>query len=110
MPCTGFSLVTRPGTNRFTGSVFEYFRNEALDANDWFNNRDGLPKPALRQNNFGGVIGGPIFRDKTFFFFSYEGLRLRLPKTASPLPLAGIMGLLSLGTGFALSVIRRRSA
>ena len=82
-PGAQVSLVTRPGTNRFTGSVFEYFRNEALDANDWFNNRDGLPKPALRQNNFGGVIGGPIFRDKTFFFFSYEGLRLRLPKTAS---------------------------
>ncbi|MGH9907609.1 MAG: TonB-dependent receptor domain-containing protein, partial [Pyrinomonadaceae bacterium] len=84
-PGAQVSIVTRPGTNKFTGSVFEYFRNEALDANDWFNNAQGFSKPALRQNDFGGVLGGPIFRDKTFFFFSYEGLRLRLPKTASTL-------------------------
>jgi hypothetical protein len=84
-PGAQVSIVTRPGTNRFTGSLFEYFRNEALDANDWFNNASGLSKPALRQSDFGGVLGGPIVRDKTFFFFSYEGLRLRLPKTASTL-------------------------
>jgi hypothetical protein len=71
------SIVTRSGTNQFHGTAFEYFRNSVLDANDWFSNRDHLPKPEERQNDFGGVFGGPILKDKTFFFFSYEGLRLR---------------------------------
>jgi len=75
-------IVTRSGTNALTGTLFEYFRNDALDANDWFANQNGLPKPALRQNDFGGVLGGPILKDRTFFFFSYEGLRLRLPQIA----------------------------
>jgi len=72
-------IVTRSGTNRFSGTLFEYFRNDALDANDWFANSRGLKRPALRQNDFGGVLGGPIIKNKTFFFFSYEGLRLRQP-------------------------------
>ena len=76
------SMLTRSGTNGFHGTVFEYFRNDKLDANDWFANQQGLPKPELRQNDFGFVIGGPIIKDRTFFFFSYEGLRLRLPRTA----------------------------
>src|SRR5215469_9731425 len=75
------SIVTRSGSNQFHGTAFEYFRNSVLDANDWFSNRDHLPKPEERQNDFGGVIGGPILKDKTFFFFSYEGLRLRQPAT-----------------------------
>ncbi len=75
------AVVTRSGTNAFHGTLFEYFRNSALDANDWFANHLGLPKPAERQNDFGGVFGGPIIKDKTFFFVSYEGLRLRLPST-----------------------------
>ena len=75
------SIATRSGTNQFHGTAFEYFRNDVLDANDWFSNRDHLPKPAERQNDFGGVFGGPVFKDKTFFFFSYEGLRLRQPAT-----------------------------
>jgi len=75
------SIVTRSGTNAFHGTAFEYFRNNVLDANDWFSNRDHLPKPAEQQNLFGGVFGGPILKDKTFFFFSYEGLRLRQPAT-----------------------------
>ena len=75
------SIVTRSGTNQFHGTAFEYFRNSVLDANDWFSNRDHLPKPEERQNDFGGVFGGPILKDKTFFFFSYEGLRLRQPAT-----------------------------
>ncbi len=75
------SIVTRSGTNSCHGTLFEYFRNSALDANDWFANYNGLQKPAERQNDFGGVFGGPIRKDKTFFFFSYEGLRLRLPST-----------------------------
>jgi hypothetical protein len=85
MPGAQVTIVTRPGTNKFTGAAFEYFRHDALDANDWFNNASGLSKPELRQHDFGGVLGGPIVRDRTFFFFSYEGLRLRLPKTATTL-------------------------
>jgi Carboxypeptidase regulatory-like domain/TonB dependent receptor len=75
-------IATRSGTNRFHGTLFDYLRNSALDANDWFADSVGLPKPAERQNDFGGTFSGPILRDKTFFFFSYEGLRLRLPETS----------------------------
>ncbi|HVI10301.1 MAG TPA: carboxypeptidase regulatory-like domain-containing protein [Candidatus Binatia bacterium] len=78
------SIVTRSGTNGFRGTLFEYFRNDVLDAGDWFNgytNNPPLPKAEERQNDFGGVFGGPILKDKTFFFFSYEGLRLRQPST-----------------------------
>jgi hypothetical protein len=75
------SIVTRSGTNQFHGALSEYFRNDALDANDWFSNFNHLTKPEERQNDFGGVFGGPIIKDKTFFFFSYEGLRLRQPLT-----------------------------
>jgi len=76
------SLLTRSGTNAFHGTAFDYLRNDALDANDWFRDRKGLPKGKERQNDFGGTLGGPIFKDKTFFFFSYEGLRLLLPTTS----------------------------
>jgi hypothetical protein len=79
------SIVTRSGTNQFHGTAFDYFRNDALDANDWFNgftNNPPLSKAEERQNDFGGTLSGPIFKGKTFFFFSYEGLRLRLPQTA----------------------------
>jgi hypothetical protein len=82
-PGAQISLVTRSGTNQFHGTAFDYFRNDVLDANDWFSNRSGLPKPKDRQNDFGGVIGGPIVKDRTFFFFSYEGLRLRQPLSAT---------------------------
>jgi hypothetical protein len=76
------SIVTRSGTNQFHGTAFNYFRNDVLDANDWFANYNQLPKPAERQNDFGGTFNGPIVKNKTFFFFSYEGLRLRLPQVA----------------------------
>jgi Carboxypeptidase regulatory-like domain/TonB dependent receptor-like, beta-barrel len=76
------SIVTRSGTNDFHGTLFEYFRNDALDANNWFANRSGLPRPPEKQNDFGGVFGGPLRKNKTFFFFSYEGLRLRQPETS----------------------------
>jgi hypothetical protein len=75
------SIVTRSGTNSFHGTLFEYFRNDVLDARDWFVNFNHLAKPAERMNDFGGVFGGPIVKDKTFFFFSYEGQRLRQPAT-----------------------------
>jgi hypothetical protein len=79
------SIVTRSGTNQFHGTAFDYVRNDVFDANNWFNgytNNPPLPKAKERQNDFGGTLGGPILKDKTFFFFSYEGLRLRLPQTA----------------------------
>ena len=75
------SIATRSGTNAFHGTLFEYFRNDVLDARDWFVNFSGLPKPQERQNDFGGVVGGPVRKDQTFFFFSYEGLRLRQPSS-----------------------------
>src|SRR5215467_14441757 len=75
------SIVTRSGTNAFHGALFEYFRNDALDAGDWFVNFNHLAKAEERQNDFGGVFGGPVRKDKTFFFFSYEGSRLRQPST-----------------------------
>jgi hypothetical protein len=80
-PGAQIAIVTRSGSNELHGAVFEYFRNDALDANDWFANRSTLGKAALRQNNFGAVAGGPAVRNKAFFFGSYEGLRLRLPQT-----------------------------
>lgn len=75
------SIVTRSGANQFHGTVFDYFRNDILDANNWFANSVGQPKPQERQNDFGGTFSGPLLKEKTFFFFSYEGLRLRLPQT-----------------------------
>ena len=80
-PGAQISIATRSGTNAFHGTLFEYFRNDVLDARDWFVNFSGLQKPAERLNDFVGVLGGPIFKDKTFFFFSYEGQRLRQPSS-----------------------------
>jgi hypothetical protein len=80
-PGAQVSILTRSGTNELHGDVFDYLRNDLVDANDWFANRLGLKKSALRQNDFGGVVGGPVLKDKSFFFFSYEGLRLRQPET-----------------------------
>jgi hypothetical protein len=80
------SIVTRSGTNAYHGSAYDYLRNDVFDARDDFNhvctNAGCTPgkKPPLRQNDFGGVLGGPIIKDKAFFFFSYEGLRLRKPQ------------------------------
>src|SRR6266700_3983271 len=75
------SIVTRSGTNQFHGTAFDYLRNDIFDANDWFADNKRLPKAKDRQNDFGGTFSGPILKDRTFFFFSYEGLRLRLPQT-----------------------------
>jgi len=81
-PGAQVSVLTKSGTNTFHGTAFEYFRNDKLDANDWFANANGLARPELRQNDFGGVLGGPIRKDKLFFFGSYEGLRVRQPHVA----------------------------
>jgi hypothetical protein len=85
-----FAFETKSGTNRWHGTAYDYLRNGALDAQDWFNDYFGLTEPALRQNDFGGTFGGPIEvphlyggTDKTFFFVSYEGLRLAAPHAAT---------------------------
>jgi Carboxypeptidase regulatory-like domain len=81
-PGAQVAIATRSGTNDFHGSAFEYLRAGALDANDWFANSRGLSRPAIRQNDFGGSLGGRIKRDRAFFFASYEGMRLRQPQFA----------------------------
>jgi hypothetical protein len=85
-----FSLVTRSGTNAPHGTAFDYLRNNFFDANDWFNDHNGLAITPLRQNDFGGTFGGPVWiprfydgRNKAFFFVSYEGLRLTQPQAAT---------------------------
>jgi len=92
-PGAQVSLLSRSGTNNLHGSVFDYVRNDRFDANTFFNNRSNIPRGKLRQNDFGFTIGGPVFlprfgegtpflydgRNRTFFFVSYEGLRLRQP-------------------------------
>ncbi len=67
--------ITKSGTNNFHGGFFDYFRNEALDANDFFNNRAGFPRSKFSLNQFGGNVSGRIIRDKLFFFTNYEGVR-----------------------------------
>ena len=69
------NIVTKGGTNQLHGLLFEYLRNDDLNANIWQNNRLGAPRPDLKQNQFGGTVGGPIVKDKLFFFGSYEGTR-----------------------------------
>ena len=69
------NMVTRSGTNRFHGSAYDFIRNTITDANDWFNDRNGQPIPPVHRHNYGGTIGGPIFKDKTFFFFDWDGYR-----------------------------------
>ncbi len=73
-------VQTKSGTNELHGSAYEFLRNDNLDANTFFNNRAGLPKPAFNRNEFGGAVGGPIIRDKLFFFGDYQGLRIRQPR------------------------------
>ena len=69
------NMITRSGTNQFHGSGYDFFRNASLDANNWFNNRAGNPIGPFSRNNFGATVGGPIIKNKTFFFFDYDGLR-----------------------------------
>jgi Carboxypeptidase regulatory-like domain/TonB dependent receptor len=69
------SMITRTGSNAYHGDMFEFLRNDVLNANDFFANRTGQPRPSLKQNQFGFDIGGPIRKDKVFFFGSYQGTR-----------------------------------
>ena len=79
VPGAQVEVVTHSGTNDFRGSLFGYFGDEALDANDWFANRQGVGREQRRFADFGGTLGGPVRKDQTFFFVSYEGQRLRRP-------------------------------
>ena len=71
------NIVTKSGTNEFHGSLFEFFRNNKLDARNLFNKKPN-PETAFRNNQFGGALGGPIIRNRTFFYFAYEGQRERV--------------------------------
>jgi hypothetical protein len=73
------ALATKSGTNQFHGNLFYFHRNAALAANEWGNNLNGLAKPGLRQHQYGGDIGGPIIKNRTFFFFNYQGQRQEFP-------------------------------
>lgn len=83
MPGGQVTITTRSGTNDFHGGIFEYFRNTVMDASNWFNGAavPRIPKAPEQHNDFGAFFGGPISKDKTFFFLSYEGARLLQPQT-----------------------------
>jgi len=91
------NAVTRSGANDFHGSVYEYLRNDALDAANFFDNANSLPKPHFERNQFGAGVGGPIKKDKTFFYADYEGLRENQGVTTeSFVPSSAVRGI---GTG-----------
>ncbi|MFL6305470.1 MAG: carboxypeptidase regulatory-like domain-containing protein [Candidatus Sulfotelmatobacter sp.] len=82
------NVITKSGSNAFHGDVYEFFRNDALDANFYFNNLNGIPKTPFHRNQFGTAVGGPLYipkiykqKDRTFFFAQYEGLQLNNPST-----------------------------
>ncbi|MDR3409399.1 MAG: carboxypeptidase-like regulatory domain-containing protein, partial [Formivibrio sp.] len=77
------AATVKSGTNQFHGTLFEFVRNDAFDANNYFSNRKGLPRTPFHQNQFGGVIGGPILRDRVFFFGDYQGHRQSIQSASS---------------------------
>ncbi len=83
------NVITKSGSNNFHGSLYEYFRNDKFDAHSFFD-KAGSAKPELRQNQFGGSVGGPIIKDKTFFFFDYEGFRQVSGQPAQVLPVPSL--------------------
>lgn len=78
------NAAIKSGTNQFHGTAWEYLRNDKLDANGFFQNAAGLKKGELRRNEYGGSVGGPIFRNKTFFFGDYNGIRIRQATLKEP--------------------------
>jgi len=81
------SASIKSGTNKYHGDIFEFFRNDVLNANNWANNFQGLAKPALRWNMFGATFGGPVVKNKLFFFADYQGQRFDHPSSSSPITL-----------------------
>ena len=77
------NIVTKSGTNQFHGTAFEYLRNSVLDAADFFTNKNGGKKNPLHRNQYGGTLGGPILKDRMFFFLSYEGFRQIAPTVST---------------------------
>lgn len=75
------NIITKSGGNKLKGTLYEFHRNSALDATNFFSNRSGLKKVTFRRNQFGANAGGPIFKDRTFFFVDYEGFRQSFPST-----------------------------
>jgi len=82
------NAITRSGTNQFHGAVYEFLRNSALDADNFFDNATSTPKPPFRRNQFGVAAGAPIRKDRTFIFGDYEGIRQSLGTTVSPIVLS----------------------
>lgn len=78
------SVVTKSGTNDWHGSVFEFLRNDAFNANSFINNANGLPRDVLKRNQYGATLGGPIKRDRLFFFVGYQGQRLSEQQSSLP--------------------------
>ena len=74
-------VQSKSGTNEFHGGAYEFLRNDRLDANAFFNNRAGAPRPSFRRNEFGATLGGPVVSGRTFFFADYQGIRIRQPRT-----------------------------
>jgi hypothetical protein len=119
VPGGQIDLVSRSGTNRYSASLFEYLRNDKTDANDWFNDANGISKPPLRFNNLGGTFGGPVRlghvydgRNRTFFFLSVDqflasepqaSVTMEVPSLAArqnaPAPLAPFLSLFPLPNG-----------
>lgn len=81
------NVITRSGTNQYHGELFEFLRNNDLNANTFFANAAGLPQPHLTRNDFGGTAGGPILKNRLFFFFDFNGIRALTGQTSS---LAGV--------------------
>jgi hypothetical protein len=88
------NLVTKSGSNAWHGAAFEFYRGTLFEANDWFNNAAGVPRRTLIRNTFGGALGGPIVKDRLFFFYSYEGRR-----DATAQGVSRVVPLASLGQG-----------
>ncbi len=77
------NAVARSGTNEFHGTIYAFHRNDNLDAANFFENKNSQPKPEFKRNQYGFTVGGPVIKDKLFFFGSFEGLNERLTTTAT---------------------------
>ena len=90
------NVTTRSGSNKFHGTLFEFFRNDKLNANDFFSNKNALGKTPLRWNQFGGNLGGPIRRNRLFFFANYEGSRVqRQAQFSGSVPTPALLAIVS---------------